>query len=410
MSLAIAMDSTFTVEFRVCSNSNAEDDAAHPVDVIQAELHALLDRVRSKQDPKHDITVVEYVSKRKFEDDSDADDADERPTKRVIHRLPENIVEAQDARSSDDNDISATPTAFLANDSTESSRSDGDESEQTATERIMHRLPEDNNNANDARSSDHDMSDAQTDLPAIQNTETNVSANTGGYNLDFLTSEHEEHDLLAFDSADFDPLVTAALVLLDGRGDLSAPNAVQQDYGCTCNRCLGGFLSPRMTSIIEKEAEIQYDCTNDAIDIDAAEWESILMDTSFLSEQALKRFNFDTCMRIGFRNICGHLRSCLRHGRVPNEANILEEIHAANEFPPQSMHFLQCEGTIASVVFIAFNLALRNAEEDSESDSDDSDDGFDSGLPHCHNDTDLILAFERCGFGAWGLNDNDNRA
>ena len=60
--------------------------------------------------------------------------------------------------------------------------------------------------------------------------------------------------------------------------------------------------------------------------------------------------------------MCDHVATCLRAKVVPNEANVLDALQNASEWPPVTKNFLQRGGSVASVALTLFQGAMIQDE------------------------------------------------
>lgn len=85
----------------------------------------------------------------------------------------------------------------------------------------------------------------------------------------------------------------------------SAPR-VQLRFGCTCSKCLGGFISPRMKALLTSQASSFFDTLKDDAHGEYA-FLSVLS-RSLIMRMIHRALIAEGSYREGFRNICRHIR------------------------------------------------------------------------------------------------------
>ncbi|KAI8626698.1 hypothetical protein F5Y19DRAFT_466323 [Xylariaceae sp. FL1651] len=168
-------------------------------------------------------------------------------------------------------------------------------------------------------------------------------------------------------------------------------NTLRLKYGCTCGRCIGGFLNPRMRFTLLCHAEIQYDTLNDnpGPHRSHANWLESNSDVlDHLPRAVQQDLVTDKSMRQGFINMCQHVDDCLRKKWVPNTAAILD--------------FYQDEvsecGTVAAVAMMIFDTAISQDEWAGDKTMMDMFEDDINQLPTCRNDHKFGLVRAKCGY------------
>ena len=133
----------------------------------------------------------------------------------------------------------------------------------------------------------------------------------------------------------FDDATLSCLTLLRGlaSGQLSEAALSRLRLGCTCGRCLGGFLSPRMRDILISTTETTFDFLyTDGDDMDGESWYEENEDSlEYLPEPIKQNLTSHKSMRTRFCKLWNHFSSCLKENLVPTEENILPMVRNANE-------------------------------------------------------------------------------
>lgn len=196
----------------------------------------------------------------------------------------------------------------------------------------------------------------------------------------------------------FTPSQVECLKLLKNLKNPTSDETMRLTFGCTCNQCLGGFLSPRTLFAILCQAEINYDMLNDdleASDMSGADW-CEWGEHMFEHLAPSVRINLRTnkSLRQGFTNLFGHIAETLRAKRLPITDVVLQ--YAAGEWPPHVKNFLQRGGTVHAVVQACFDCAIDN---DTYLGSGEHEACFQKdidALPACRNDREFVFARRQC--------------
>ncbi|QKX60471.1 uncharacterized protein TRUGW13939_07616 [Talaromyces rugulosus] len=199
----------------------------------------------------------------------------------------------------------------------------------------------------------------------------------------------------------YDQATIFSLALLKGITPerLSEAEISRLKFGCTCESCLCGFLSPRMRNRLILTAEITFDFIyTHGASLDGPAWceenENLFR---YLPEHIIQSFAVNKEMIIGFCMLWNHLISCLRKNMLPTEANILLLVRNTNEWPNHSRNFLQNGGTLSSVATTLFWKTMELEEI-----YDETYEGLGHGSPHylpsCQNDREFGLVSGMCGY------------
>lgn len=199
----------------------------------------------------------------------------------------------------------------------------------------------------------------------------------------------------------FSDAFVACSALLSGQNNVERRELLHLKYGCTCGKCISGFLSPRMHHVLLSQADIQHDmCSfNFGYNNDGDEFMEF-NDHLFTYLPASVRNNLRTnkSMRQGFVNMWDHVATCLRKNVLPTESNVLEVVRNISEWPPVTRNYLQRGGTVKAAASMLFKQAM---------DQDDwSGDGTFSQifgdqikeLPECRNDHEFGFVSGMCGY------------
>ena len=132
---------------------------------------------------------------------------------------------------------------------------------------------------------------------------------------------------------------------------------LRMKYGCTCGRCLGGFLSPRMLFVTRTIAnkvsmQLNFDLRGDGITFFA---DGV---ANHLPKEVYKNLVTNNFMKSGLASLYEHIANCLKAGRLPTEKNILYLHHTDVNGDPMLENYLKLGGTVGAVVMSVFERAM----------------------------------------------------
>jgi hypothetical protein len=151
------------------------------------------------------------------------------------------------------------------------------------------------------------------------------------------------------------------LARLKGLSEITSLDRARLASGCTCGQCISGFLSPRMCFALLCQVEVRHDMLSDSVGQDSGSdfvhFNEELVE--YLPNRVRENLKTNKSMRQGFANMCDHIATCLRAKVVLNEANVLDALQNASEWPPVTKNFLQRGGSVASVALMLFQGAMN---------------------------------------------------
>lgn len=164
-------------------------------------------------------------------------------------------------------------------------------------------------------------------------------------------------------------------------------------FGCTCGRCIEGFLSPRMAFALECQANTLGDTISEDIYYMAPRvlyewWEDVvLQDVPEIAQRSMRR---DKSLWKGFARLFGHVADCVRSGKLPTTDNVLPSLGA--EWNPESRKFLNSGGTVASVVLACFEHVFAHSIELGDGTHDETFRRDIMRIRACKNDKEYKMA------------------
>ncbi|KAH8163739.1 hypothetical protein CIB48_g4508 [Xylaria polymorpha] len=170
-------------------------------------------------------------------------------------------------------------------------------------------------------------------------------------------------------------------------------------YGCTCGKCIGGFLSPRMRLALLYQAQFQYD----TIGWGGSNGSNWIMDNDYLlghlAISVRQNMESNKSMRQGFTNMCLHIARCLKENRLPTEGTILELYsNVTSEWPPVTREYLQRGGTVAAVAMMIFEMTMSQDEWAGDGQHMEVFRDEIMKLPICRNDHEFHFVRDMCGY------------
>jgi hypothetical protein len=229
-----------------------------------------------------------------------------------------------------------------------------------------------------------------------------------------------DHGMLTLSVSDqftgFTDNTVACIVALKG---ISAATNIEKlcfKYGCTCHRCVGGFLSPRMRFTLRNTAEFIHDMLNMSGDMDLMFDDFDEMHAQYLHyvpQSVRQNMKTNKSMRQGFAKLFSRFAAITRQDNargLPTEANIRLHLDTESEWPPHSKNYLSRGGTIYAIGSCIFRIAMDEDEvagdgdpmmldEDEKEEKRNSSLGLEqASLPECRNDLEYGFVSARLGY------------
>ena len=160
-------------------------------------------------------------------------------------------------------------------------------------------------------------------------------------------------------------------------------------FGCTCRRCIEGFLSPRMVFALECQADTLCDTTREDVQCKTplnlcGWWEDDVL--KGVLEVAGRLMHRNKSMWIGMAHFSGHVADCLRSGKLPTDANVSPLIKA------EPRKYLDSGGTVASAVLVCFDWVVDQSIELSNSTHHETFHRDIAKIAACRNDQEYKMA------------------
>ncbi|RDW77547.1 hypothetical protein BP6252_05600 [Coleophoma cylindrospora] len=191
----------------------------------------------------------------------------------------------------------------------------------------------------------------------------------------------------------------ACIASLRGIGEITYEDKCRIKYGCTCESCIGGIISPRMKYVLKTQAEM----TGDDLDFEVEDGLSWTMwhdvNIKHVAPDIQLNFRTNKSLRQGFANTFKFIASCLQEDQVPTSRNVLRIWENASEWPPVTRNFLQRGGTVISALKFVFESARDTDIKSGDGMFFDVPEFLQEvqDLPECRNDHEYGAAAIACG-------------
>ena len=220
----------------------------------------------------------------------------------------------------------------------------------------------------------------------------------------------------------FPDTTTSCLAVLKGMSSVNKTEKLRLKFGCTCGRCIRGFLSPRMRFTLRNQAEHIRDMLELSTDMPLTEYLGEFVDSNagylrYVPVPVLNKMRTSKSTCQGFATMFSHFeqRSRIETSKgLLNQPNILLQLDEANEWPPHSKNYLKQGGTIYAVGSCLFESAMNEDDIAGDGDPDVLDEDekkqFENsaagvklreelaGLPKCRNDLEYGFVSAQLGY------------
>lgn len=193
----------------------------------------------------------------------------------------------------------------------------------------------------------------------------------------------------------FPPVAISCMSTLLGWNHKSLTNIqfLRLKYGCTCGNCLGGFLSPRMKSLLVDNAELIHDELCDSLHNASERVFDIHRYAPYANRQFQQAFMEDVSIWEGYIDIFSYVASCLgTDDKIPTCENIISELP-----PDANMKYIQLNGSRRGKL----EPVLQSLLDETRTKSLSGSDGFqDEELSKCRNDDEFGVVALACGLSS----------
>jgi GNAT superfamily N-acetyltransferase len=194
----------------------------------------------------------------------------------------------------------------------------------------------------------------------------------------------------------FDEDSTACLLLLRGIKDSSPEQRLRAKFGCSCNECLEGFLSPRMLMKLRVKGQMWDGFLTDLTPPGEgwyAEFKDLL---NHFPDSFRHRVRLSKALQKAIVLLMGAIVGCLSEGKVPRRAAVLGYLRATEAWARVESQYFAQGGTVAALVRAVFESAKRLDAELGDGISDAEPGEGQIGSPKCRNDLEFEFVRRQC--------------
>ncbi|OCT50898.1 hypothetical protein CLCR_08144 [Cladophialophora carrionii] len=152
-------------------------------------------------------------------------------------------------------------------------------------------------------------------------------------------------------------------------------------YGCTCNKCGDGYISPRMNFSLYMAAAMECDRLEELLDI-------------------IKYLEHYKPMREGLVAVYRHVAACLINRMEPTKRMIRMCMDFSDDEQPDLVYvFFRNKANIAGVMGTVLETASWSDEIHGDGSIQEArEDGEGENKPNCRNDHEFVLVARKCGY------------
>lgn len=203
--------------------------------------------------------------------------------------------------------------------------------------------------------------------------------------------------LVADEFDGFDKTSTTCLLLLQGIEKPSSEQLKRATFGCTCNECVEGFLSPRMLMKLSEQAQVEHDVLTSFTLPGQKNW---YMDFKYLLQYFSKPFQSQVraskLLQTAIVLLMRAVSECLSSGAIPRESAVIEHLKAEEAWTRMKDQFYREGGTVDAVLSAVFVQATLLDIEVGDAIIDEDPEEHYKGVPKCRNDLEFEFVRRHC--------------
>lgn len=194
----------------------------------------------------------------------------------------------------------------------------------------------------------------------------------------------------------FSPLALSCLssLLRMDLQSLTSAQLLRLKYGCTCGDCLGGFISPRMKTLLIDRAEITYDGLGDSLQDASERHFDVLRYARYTTPELQQIFHISRSVWEDYIDIFTHIALSLGSDKVPISENVLATL-------PTSNKYLRLNGTSEGKIEPVLQILLEEVKAGSKKAGNGALEGEFGDtleeLKECRNDYEFGVMALGCG-------------
>jgi len=198
-----------------------------------------------------------------------------------------------------------------------------------------------------------------------------------------------------FDGFDEDSVI--CLLLLQGINEPSVEQRMRAKFGCSCGKCLNGFLSSRMLMKLRDQAQLQRDFLASLVPPGDVSWYAEFKDLlQRLPESLRNRIRRSKPIQRAFVLLVGAVAECLSRGKIPHKATVLAHLEATGAREHVESQYFALGGTVAAITGAIFDNTKLHDIEVGEAIIDATLEEYYNGTPSCRNDLEFEFARRHC--------------
>ncbi|KAF0317114.1 hypothetical protein GQ607_015631 [Colletotrichum asianum] len=205
--------------------------------------------------------------------------------------------------------------------------------------------------------------------------------------------------LVADEFDGFDKSSTTCLLLLQGIGEPSSEQRTRATFGCTCNECLEGFLSPRMLMKLSEQAQREYGYMTSLLVTPPGHkgWYMEFKDLlKYFSKQFRSQVRASKPLQTAIVLVMGAVAKCLSSGEIPRESAVVGHLKADEAWARIENLFFRKGGTVNAVLSVVFVRARLLDIEVGDAIINEDPEEYYKGIPKCRNDLEFDFVRRHC--------------
>ncbi|KAK2037395.1 hypothetical protein LZ31DRAFT_560433 [Colletotrichum somersetense] len=203
--------------------------------------------------------------------------------------------------------------------------------------------------------------------------------------------------LVADEFDGFDKSSTTCLLLLRGVEEPSPEQLRRAAFGCTCNACLEGFLSPRMLMKLSEQAQLQHKFLTALTPPGQKGWYTDFKNLlGHFSKPFQSRVKSSKTLQTAIVLIMGAVADCLSSREIPHKAVVVELLQADEAWKRIEDQFFGEGGMIDAVVSAVFVEARELDIEVGDAMTNADPEEHYKGILKCRNDLEFEFVRRHC--------------
>ena len=159
----------------------------------------------------------------------------------------------------------------------------------------------------------------------------------------------------------FDDNSVSCLITLQGMQGMSTELRARARLGCSCGKCLAGFVSPRMTWKLQDQSQTLSELLKSRFsEDDGMSWyEEFKEHLKYVPDGLRPRFKHSKVLRRRFADLFGLIAECLSRKVIPDDINIMAALRETSCWSQMDTHYFKRRGIVAAVVHLVIDRAKK---------------------------------------------------